>query len=281
MTPLVGSGPYRVGQVDAGKSITLHAQSRLLGARSGGQSRLLEFRRGALRLLPRRQRVSRGVQEGPVRHAQGGRSRPLADRLRLPGACATAASSRRPSPRACRSRASNFVFNTRRAIFADIRVREAIALLFDFEWVNRSIFFGLYRRSASFFEGSELSARGRPADERERALLAPFPDAVRADVLDGTWQPPVTRRLGARPHAAAPRARAARRGRLRAARHRAGRTRERQARSASRSSRVNRRRGASGAAVTQRNSSAPESRRRCALSTRYNTRRGESPSIST
>jgi peptide/nickel transport system substrate-binding protein len=58
--------------------------------------------------------------------------------------------------------------------------------------VNHSIFFDLYRRSASYFEGSELSALGRPADERERALLAPFPDAVRPDVLDGSFVPPAT-----------------------------------------------------------------------------------------
>jgi peptide/nickel transport system substrate-binding protein len=87
---------------------------------------------------------------------------------------------------------SAFVFNTRRWIFSDIRVREAITLLFDAEWVNRNFFFDLYRRSAGFFPGSELSAYHRPADERERALLAPFPDAVRADVLDGTWSPPVS-----------------------------------------------------------------------------------------
>ena len=87
---------------------------------------------------------------------------------------------------------SGFVFNTRRPIFADIRVREAIGLLFDFEWLNHNFFFDRYQRSASYFEGSELSARGRPADARERALLAPFPDAVRADFMDGTWQPPVT-----------------------------------------------------------------------------------------
>jgi peptide/nickel transport system substrate-binding protein len=88
--------------------------------------------------------------------------------------------------------ASDFVFNTRRAIFADIRVREAIALLYDFEWVNRNFFYGLYRRSTSFFDDSELSAFHRPASARERALLAPFPGAVRADMLDGTWSPPVT-----------------------------------------------------------------------------------------
>jgi peptide/nickel transport system substrate-binding protein len=87
---------------------------------------------------------------------------------------------------------SDFVFNTRRPIFADVRVREAIALMFDFEWVNRNYFYGLYRRSASFFDDSELSAYRRPADARERALLAPFPGTVRADVLDGSWSPPVT-----------------------------------------------------------------------------------------
>ena len=85
---------------------------------------------------------------------------------------------------------SDYVFNTRRPTFADIRVRQAIALLFDFQWINRDFFFNLYRRSASFFDDSELSAFHRSADERERALLKPFPDAVRADVLDGTWSPP-------------------------------------------------------------------------------------------
>jgi peptide/nickel transport system substrate-binding protein len=87
---------------------------------------------------------------------------------------------------------SDYVFNTRRPIFADIRVRQAIALLFDFQWTNRDFFYNLYRRSASFFDDSELSAYHRPADERERALLKPFPDAVRADVLDGTWSPSVS-----------------------------------------------------------------------------------------
>ncbi len=70
--------------------------------------------------------------------------------------------------------ASDFVFNTRRPIFSDIRVREAISLLFDAEWVNRNFYYDLYRRSASYFDDSELSAYHRPADERERALLTPY-----------------------------------------------------------------------------------------------------------
>jgi peptide/nickel transport system substrate-binding protein len=87
---------------------------------------------------------------------------------------------------------STFVFNTRRPMFADLRVRQAISLLFDAEWINHNFFFDLYRRSTSFFDNSELSAYHRPADARELDLLAPFPGAVAASVLDGTWSPPVS-----------------------------------------------------------------------------------------
>jgi peptide/nickel transport system substrate-binding protein len=87
---------------------------------------------------------------------------------------------------------SGLVFNTRRPIFADVRVREALLLLFDFEWINRNLYFSRYQRTGSYFEGSELSSRGRPADARERALLAAFPGVVRPDVMAGTWAPPAT-----------------------------------------------------------------------------------------
>jgi len=87
---------------------------------------------------------------------------------------------------------SGFVFNTRRAAFADSRVRDALTMLFDFEWINPNLFMGLYRRTCSFFENSMLSSCGVAADEREKALLAPFPGVVSTDVLNGTWHPPVT-----------------------------------------------------------------------------------------
>ena len=85
---------------------------------------------------------------------------------------------------------SALVFNTRRSIFGDARVREAISYLFDFEWVNHNFFFGQYRRTASYFDGSELSSHDRPADMAERTILMPFPDAVRPDILAGKWSPP-------------------------------------------------------------------------------------------
>ncbi|MGO4676153.1 extracellular solute-binding protein [Bosea sp. 2YAB26] len=87
---------------------------------------------------------------------------------------------------------TGFVFNTRRTVFADVRVREALGILFDFEWANRNLFHGVYRRAGSFFADSELSALGVAADAREKALLAGFPGAVREDVLAGTWMPSAT-----------------------------------------------------------------------------------------
>jgi peptide/nickel transport system substrate-binding protein len=87
---------------------------------------------------------------------------------------------------------SGFAFNLRRPFFVDARVREGLATMFDFEWIDANLYAGAYKRSKSFFDDSELSAAGRPASVRERALLAPFPGAVRDDVLGGHWAPPVS-----------------------------------------------------------------------------------------
>ena len=74
-----------------------------------------------------------------------------------------------------------FVFNVRRESFQDPRVREALALLFDFEWANKQLFNGAYTRTQSYFENSELASSGLP-DEAELKLLEPLrgqiPDSV-------------------------------------------------------------------------------------------------------
>ncbi|WP_428641477.1 extracellular solute-binding protein [Roseibium sp.] len=80
-------------------------------------------------------------------------------------------------------------FNTRRDQFSDRNVRKALRMLFDFEWVNRNLYYGLYTRTAGYWDNSELSSIGRPASDREREYLAPFPDAVDPDVMDGSWRP--------------------------------------------------------------------------------------------
>jgi peptide/nickel transport system substrate-binding protein len=85
---------------------------------------------------------------------------------------------------------NGFVFNTRKPLFGDVRVREALSYLFDFDWVNRNLYFGQLTRSNSYFSGSDLASTGRPADARERMLLREFQSPVREDILEGRWEPP-------------------------------------------------------------------------------------------
>ena len=86
--------------------------------------------------------------------------------------------------------------------------------MFDFTWINANLYDGLYRRSVGFFDDSELSSVGRAASAGERALLKPFPDAVRADVLEGRLASAGLGRLGPRPRHRQSRARRARGRRL-------------------------------------------------------------------
>ena len=78
----------------------------------------------------------------------------------------------------------SYVMNLRRDKFDDIRVRQAVGLLFNFEWSNESLFYGQYARINSFWENSELAAAGMPSDA-ELALLEPIADLLPAGVIDG------------------------------------------------------------------------------------------------
>lgn len=84
-----------------------------------------------------------------------------------------------------------FYINTRRGKFKDPRTREAIGLCFDFEWSNPNLFFNSYARLASLFGTSDFAASG-PADETEKAILAPFLRDLPEGVLDAPYVPPKT-----------------------------------------------------------------------------------------
>lgn len=92
-------------------------------------------------------------------------------------------------PRHTPSGMQGYVFNTRRAIFADRRVREALAYAFDFEWTNATLFYGAYKRLASYFDNSELGATALP-DAEETAILAPFRDRLPPEVFTKVYAPP-------------------------------------------------------------------------------------------
>ena len=84
-----------------------------------------------------------------------------------------------------------FIFNTRRPLFTDRRVREALGLLFDYEWANRQLFNGAYTRTRSYFDNSELASVGLPSAD-ELKLLEPLRAQIPPQVFTDEYQPPVT-----------------------------------------------------------------------------------------
>ena len=84
-----------------------------------------------------------------------------------------------------------FAFNLRRPLFQDPRVRQALGYALDFEWSNRTLFYGQYTRARSYFDNSELAANGIPSG-KELEVLAPFRGKVPEELFTTEYQPPAT-----------------------------------------------------------------------------------------
>ena len=94
-------------------------------------------------------------------------------------------------PHANNAGLQGFLMNTRKKLFSDRKVREAMGLAFDFEWTNKSLFFNQYTRSNSFFSNSYLAATGLPTG-LELTYLEKFRDQLPPEVFTNPLQPPVT-----------------------------------------------------------------------------------------
>ncbi len=84
-----------------------------------------------------------------------------------------------------------FAFNTRKDIFKDKRVRKALNYAFDFEWSNKNLFYGAYKRNDSFFENSELASDGLPS-EKELVYLNPYIDQLPKEIFNKVYSNPIT-----------------------------------------------------------------------------------------
>ena len=189
LKPPLASGPYRVAAVEAGTRLVLERNPAYWGADLPTRRGMFNFDRvdidyyrdaNALFEVFKSGLCDFRIETDPARWLTGydfpalrdGRVVKEAVPMRLPKGM------------------EGFAFNTRRGLFADVRVREALGALFDFGWVNHNLYGDLYRRTPSFFAESPLASTGHAADAAETALLAPFPGAVRPDMLDGSWRPP-------------------------------------------------------------------------------------------
>ena len=84
-----------------------------------------------------------------------------------------------------------FAFNTRKPLFQDPKVRDALTYLFDFEWTNKNLFYGAYTRSRSYFSNSDLAATGTPSAD-ELKLLEPLKGQIPDEVFTKEYDPPKT-----------------------------------------------------------------------------------------
>jgi peptide/nickel transport system substrate-binding protein len=187
LTALIGSGAYRIASLKAGERITYERRddywAKALPSKIGfdnydriivdyflQQTTLFEaFKAGLVDVYP----------DGTPAHWERAYNFPAAETGQV---VKDAFPSKLPSGMV------GFVFNTRRPIFADIAVRKALSLAFDFEWVNRSLFSNAYKRTTCFWQNSVLSGCAAPASEAERALLGPALAKIDPAILDGTYK---------------------------------------------------------------------------------------------
>lgn len=184
LAPMTGSGPYTLKSIDAGRSLTYQRNpkywGRDLGVNKGrfnfDEIRFDYYRESSVMLEAfKRGAIDMRLEDDPGRWADAYDVPAVRDGRIVKGEFEIGLPAGMTA----------LVFNTRRAVFADPLVRRALITAFDFEWVNRILFNGLYKRNESFFDRSYLSSVGKPADATEQALLAPFPQAVRAENLAG------------------------------------------------------------------------------------------------
>jgi len=187
LTPIIGSGPYIVSDVDQGSSITLTRNpdywAKDLPIKRGFDNfdkiRITYYREAnTLFEAFKKGLIDAYFDSDPNNWQSGYQGRGL-DEGRIIQSTFQAG---------VPTGMYGYAFNTRRAALSDLRVRSALTKLFDFEWMNGNLFSGGYSRTASFFQGSELSALNVPASDHERALLRDYMDEIDPRVLEGTFE---------------------------------------------------------------------------------------------
>lgn len=189
LEPPVGSGPYVISHIEAGRTLVFSRNPDhwakdlpITRGRYNFDEIRFDFYRDSSSLFEafKAGQIDARAEDDPGRWAEGYGFQAVADGRVVKAEFETGMP----------AGMTGLVFNTRRPVFADQRVRRALVLMFDAEWINRSLFHGLYVRTDSYFDRSKLASTGHPASDAERKLLAPFLDEVDPDALAGRSRVP-------------------------------------------------------------------------------------------
>ncbi len=190
LEPPVGSGPYVVAKVDPGRSIVYRRDPDYWGKDlpiSAGHHNFDEIRYDYYRDAGI---ALEAFKAGEYDHRYEFSANRWATAYDFPAA-ADGRVTRTMFDHGIPSGLRAFAFNLRQPMFQDRRVRRALALVFDFEWINKTLLQGAYERTGSMFDNSDMAPSGVPAGA-ELALLEPWRGQVPDDVFGAPYAPPVT-----------------------------------------------------------------------------------------
>jgi microcin C transport system substrate-binding protein len=188
-TPL-GSGPYKVGRLEAGRFIEYDRVKDWWGSDLPCRRGLNNFDVVRYEFYRDREAAFQAFTGKNYLFREEFTARVWATRYDFP-AVRDGRVKRETLPDDTPSGAQGWFFNTRREKFKNPKLREALILAFDFEWTNKTIMYGAYKRTHSLFQNSDLMAVGKPS-EAELALLEPFRGKVPDEVFGDPFVPPVS-----------------------------------------------------------------------------------------
>jgi microcin C transport system substrate-binding protein len=188
--PPLGSGPYKVGDFAFGRSITLDRVPNYWGANLPTAKGLSNFDHITTEYFRDATVAMEAFKAGQIDYRMENIAKNWATSYDFP-AVQKGLVKKEEVAEHLPAGMQGFAMNTRRPIFADPRVRQAMDWAFDFEWMNKALFYGAYTRSNSYFANSDLASSGVPQGG-ELALLEPFRKDLPPEVFTTPFTLPVT-----------------------------------------------------------------------------------------
>ena len=187
LEPPLGSGPYRVKKFEPGRSLNLERETAYWGKQIPSHKGKFNFNEIRIDYYRDSDISLEAFKSGEYDYRLENSSKNWATGYDIPAVSEGLLTKRlfnhnRPAGM------QGFVYNTRRPIFNDLRVRQALALAFDFEWSNQNLFYGQYTQSRSYFDNSELAATGLPS-KKELELLNPLRNNLPREVFTTSYAP--------------------------------------------------------------------------------------------
>ena len=183
LTPGIGSGPYVLDSLEVGQQIVYRRNPDYWGKDLPINKGRHNFDRIRIEYFADYNSAFEGFKAGTYTYRTEASSQIWAPGYDLQASQNGWAKKDTP-PDGTHASGQSFVFNLRRDKFQDKRVRQAIGMMFNFEWSNKTLFYGIYERIHSFWENSYLKAEGAPR-EGELAVLRPLAEKLPEGVLDG------------------------------------------------------------------------------------------------